>query len=154
MYKQLVVGTDGSAGASVALDAAVELARLTGATLHIVTAYHLANGYQSATAAQVGIPAVDVVTPDDAAHAEARRICDQGVERAGRVGVSTETHCVAGEAADALIRVAEDTSADLVVVGNRGMAGFRRFVLGSVPNRLSHHCPSSLLIVDTTPART
>jgi len=33
------------------------------------------------------------------------------------------------------------------------MSGVRRFVLGSVPNRLSHHCPSSLLIVDTSEAR-
>jgi nucleotide-binding universal stress UspA family protein len=62
--------------------------------------------------------------------------------------VNTEAHCVAGDAADALMRVAEDAEADLLVVGNRGMAGARRFVLGSVPNKVSHHCPSSLLIVD------
>ena len=43
-----------------------------------------------------------------------------------------------------------EQDADLIVVGNRGMSGVRRFVLGSVPNRLSHHCPSSLLIVDTS----
>jgi nucleotide-binding universal stress UspA family protein len=39
--------------------------------------------------------------------------------------------------------------ADLLVLGNRGMTGARRFVLGSVPNKVSHHCPCSLLIVDT-----
>ena len=40
------------------------------------------------------------------------------------------------------------------LVGNRGMTGARRFVLGSVPNKLSHHSPSSLLIVDTAAAST
>ena len=59
---------------------------------------------------------------------------------------------MAGDAADALLKVAEDAGCDLLVVGNRGMAGVRRFVLGSVPNKLSHHCPSSLLIVDTSEA--
>jgi len=51
------------------------------------------------------------------------------------------------------MRVAEDSKADLLVVGNRGMSGARRFVLGSVPNKVSHHCPTNLLIVDTHEAR-
>ena len=50
---------------------------------------------------------------------------------------------------DALIDVAEQVNADLLVVGNRGMSGVRR-MLGSVPNKVSHHCPCTLLIVDTT----
>ena len=41
-----------------------------------------------------------------------------------------------------------------VVVGNRGMTGMRRFVLGSVPNKVAHNCPVSVLIVDTSQART
>ena len=67
--------------------------------------------------------------------------------------MQAETHNVGGDPADALMRVATDTGADLLVVGNRGMAGARRFVLGSVPNKVSHHCPASLLIVDTSKAR-
>jgi nucleotide-binding universal stress UspA family protein len=51
------------------------------------------------------------------------------------------------------VKVASAASADLVVVGNRGMSGMRRFVLGSVPNKVAHHCPTSLLIVDTSQAR-
>jgi nucleotide-binding universal stress UspA family protein len=153
MYKQIVVGTDGSAGASIALDAAVALARLTGAGLHVVNAHSVATAHQRA-AAHPGIPAEDFVAADDAIRAEAQRVCDQAVERAGRVGVNAAGHCVAGDAADALLKVVEATGADLVVVGNRGMLGFRRFVLGSVPNRLSHHGRSSLLMVNTTPGRT
>ena len=64
-----------------------------------------------------------------------------------------EPLCLRGDAADALLKVAQDTQSDLLVVGNRGMTGARRFVLGSVPNKLSHHSPASLLIVDTSEAR-
>jgi nucleotide-binding universal stress UspA family protein len=42
----------------------------------------------------------------------------------------------------------------LVVVGNRGMTGMRRFVLGSVPNKVAHSCSASVLIVNTSQART
>jgi nucleotide-binding universal stress UspA family protein len=153
MFKQIVVGTDGSAGANIAVDAAIELARLTGATLHIVTAYQTATSAHLAAAAQVGIPAVDLIESETAIRANAQRVCDQSVERASSAGVSSEVHAVLGDAADALLRVGEDAGADLLVVGNRGMSGVRRFVLGSVPNRLSHHCPSNLLIVDTSGAR-
>jgi nucleotide-binding universal stress UspA family protein len=61
---------------------------------------------------------------------------------------------VGDDPADALMKVVEQTGADLLVVGNRGMTGARRFVLGSVPNKVSHHCPTNLLIVDTSEART
>jgi nucleotide-binding universal stress UspA family protein len=154
MYEQIVVGTDGSTGANIAVDTAIELARLTGATLHVVNAHKVAAAYQLAATPEVGIPIDAIDASNQAVHSEAQRVCDQAVTRAGRVGVHAEAHCLAGNAADSLLKVAEDTQCDLLVVGNRGMAGARRFVLGSVPNKLSHHSPSSLLIVDTTAART
>lgn len=153
MYKQIVVGTDGSAGANMAVDAAIELARLTGATLHVVNAHKVTTAHHLAAAAEVSVPAEDVVASNEAIRGKAQRVCDEAIERATRVGVQTEVHCVPGGAADTLLKVAEDASCDLVVVGNRGMTGARRLVLGSVPNKLSHHSPTSLLIVDTTTAR-
>jgi len=153
VFEQIVVGTDGSTGANIAVDAAIELARMSGATLHVVNAHKLMTAYQLATAADVGIAPVDVSSTNDAILAEGKRICDQVVERAKGAGVQAETHNVGGDTADALMRVAKDIGADLLVVGNRGMAGARRFVLGSVPNKVSHHCPSSLLIIDTSKAR-
>ena len=47
MFKQIVVGTDGSAGANIAVDAAIELARLSGATLHVVSARKIPSVQQS-----------------------------------------------------------------------------------------------------------
>jgi nucleotide-binding universal stress UspA family protein len=153
MYKRIVVGTDGSASANIAVDAAIELARVTGATLHIVNAHRVTNPFQLASTPEVTVPIDAIVASNEAIQAEAGRVCDQAVERAGAAGVAAEGHCVAGDAAEALLKVAEDTECDLLVVGNRGMSGVRRFMLGSVPNKLSHHSPSSLLIVDTTSAR-
>ena len=54
-----------------------------------------------------------------------------------------------GDAAEALVAIAEEIGADLIVVGNRGMKGERR-VLGSVPNSVAHAANCSVLIVDTT----
>ncbi len=55
-----------------------------------------------------------------------------------------------GDPADAILDVAEEQEADLIIVGNRGMAGAERFLLGSVPNKVSHHAPCSVLIIRTT----
>jgi nucleotide-binding universal stress UspA family protein len=47
-----------------------------------------------------------------------------------------------------LVRIADEQVAQMIVLGNRGMTGARR-VLGSVPNRVSHHAPCDVLIVTT-----
>jgi nucleotide-binding universal stress UspA family protein len=65
-------------------------------------------------------------------------------------GVNVETFAREGDPADAILDVAEERDADLIVVGNKGMSGAKRFLLGSVPNKVSHHAPCSVLIVRTT----
>jgi nucleotide-binding universal stress UspA family protein len=60
-----------------------------------------------------------------------------------------DTYARQGDAADAILDVAEEQRVDLIVVGNRGMTGAKRFLLGSVPNKVSHHAPCSVLIVRT-----
>jgi nucleotide-binding universal stress UspA family protein len=63
-------------------------------------------------------------------------------------GLEAVIHPALGQPAEAVIRVAEQEKADLIVVGNKGMAGKRR-VLGSVPNSVAHGAPCSVLLVDT-----
>ena len=65
-------------------------------------------------------------------------------------GIEAETYARQGDPADAILDVAEEQGADLIVVGNKGMTGARRFLLGSVPNRVSHHAPCSVLIIRTS----
>jgi nucleotide-binding universal stress UspA family protein len=144
MFKAIVVGTDGSETADIALRRAIALAGLTGAKLHVVSAYQ-------PKPARVGgnrpVPeaAVWSVGSDFKVDAVLQRASDEG--RAGDVEV--EVHAPKGDAADSLIDAAKQHDADLIVLGSRGMRGPRR-VLGSVPNKVSHHAPCDVLIVQTT----
>ena len=150
MFDVIVVGTDGSESAGIAVRRAAELAALTGATLHIVSAYHAVSVGSVAMAATAGAT-FDVDEVNRSVAAQSEQVCEHAATEVRRHGVKLEVHAVPGEPADALVAVANDVRADVVVVGSRGMSGARRFVLGSVPNKVSHHCPCSLLIVDTTP---
>jgi nucleotide-binding universal stress UspA family protein len=75
---------------------------------------------------------------------------DNAAAKALSSGIEVNTHSREGDPADAILDVAEETGADLVVVGNKGMTGARRFLLGSVPNKVSHHAPCGVYIVRTT----
>jgi nucleotide-binding universal stress UspA family protein len=68
-------------------------------------------------------------------------------DRFREAGFAIEKHAREGDPAQTIIDVANEEDADLIVVGARGMSGLRRFMLGSVAGKLSHHAPSSLLIV-------
>jgi nucleotide-binding universal stress UspA family protein len=149
MYHAIVVGTDGSDTANLAVHEATKLASLTGATLHVVNVAHVRAPGVIAFAASGGVSEIAAADKNKEIAAESRRILKQAATEARRLGVDVKLRAVTGEPADALIAVAEDVGADLLVVGNRGMTGARR-VLGSVPNTISHHCPCHLLIVDTT----
>ena len=128
-YKAIVVGTDGSPRATVAVNEAVALAKMAGATLHVVHAVHpaVAEGFHDAVATQVEI---------DRFRQEAGAIRERTFAEAERLGLPIEFHNPgSNDAADALIKIAEEVNADLVVVGNRGMSGVTRFVLGMFPTR-------------------
>ena len=144
MYETIVVGTDGSSRANIALDHAIALAHAFGSQLHIV---HAVNDRPRDSATMGGATK---------AHLEINQSYDRGdpvtaaaMTRANEHGVSGQIHAPLGDPADMLISIAEAQHADLVVLGNRGMGGLRRFVLGSVPDRIAHRCPCNLLIVDT-----
>jgi nucleotide-binding universal stress UspA family protein len=147
VFTRIVVGTDGSETAAEAVRQAVELAKLSGASLSIVSAYapvsgRRVSGEQQQAPADVQYeigPREDVNLVLDAAAAEAKR-----------EGIEVQTHPVEADPADAILNVAEETKADLIVVGNKGMTGARRYLLGSVPNNVSHHAPCSVIIVRTT----
>ena len=69
---------------------------------------------------------------------------------AREAGVPGNVYQRQGDSADAILDVAEEREADLIVVGNKGMTGVKRFLLGSVPNKVSHHAPCSVMIIRTT----
>jgi len=124
MYERILVGTDGSKTAAKAVARAVEVASTTGASLTIMTAARLDKGEA-------------VVAAAAREHASS--------------SVAIDTKVVDEDPVSALIDEARDGRYDLLVMGNKGMTGVSRFFrLGSVPNKVSHHLPCSLLIVKTT----
>lgn len=150
MFTTIVVGTDGSDTAALAVREAAELARAGGGTLHIVHAFQPVDMGRMAMAAGTGGAAIDFDGINTGIEAGGRRICADAASP-DRIGdVVCETHVVPGDPGEALISVAEAVQADLIVVGNRGMTGLKRFVLGSVPNKIAHHAPCSVLISHTT----
>ncbi len=149
MFTTIVVGTDGSDSAAIALRRAIELAKAGGGTLDVVHAYQPMSYGQIAAGAPSMAPTVDVEQVNAGISEHAEVVCTNAAESAAAENVAHETHSVPGDPTDALISVAEQVHADLVVVGNRGMTGMKRFILGNVPNKISHHAPCSVLIVDT-----
>ncbi len=123
MYQRILVGTDGSPTAASAVTRAVEVAAATGAELTILS---VGDGERARA----------VVDAEAARHAES--------------GAHISTRTASGDAASVLIDVAAQEGYDLLVVGNKGMTGASRFLLGSVPSKVSHHASVSLLIVRTT----
>jgi len=147
LFKTIVVGTDGSETASEAVRQAVDLAAETGARLEIVSAYEPVPRSRLRQEAQQA--------PDDVqwtihAREDVEATLQEVVDAARAKELDCSTHARQGDPADAILDVAEETSADLIVVGNKGMTGAKRFLLGSVPNKVSHHAPCSVLIIRTT----
>ena len=141
MYSSIVVGTDGSGTAQRAVEEAARLAEAVGCELHVVSAFEPLRGahVRSEGAAKVG-----TLAPD----AKVQGVVEEAAASARFKGVATSSHALTGDAADALMEVAEREGAELIVVGNRGMHGVKR-VLGSVPNKVSHQARCSVLIVPT-----
>jgi nucleotide-binding universal stress UspA family protein len=147
MFQSIVVGTDGSETAAKAVSSAVELAAAVGAKIELVSAYEPVPTQR--------LQAERRDAPEDLQWAiSPREDVDATLEAASRIardaGVRVDVYARQGDPADAILDVAEEQGADLIVVGNKGMTGAKRFLLGSVPNKVSHHAPCSVLIIRTT----
>jgi nucleotide-binding universal stress UspA family protein len=146
MFSSIVVGTDGSDTATKAVRQAADLALSVGAKIELVSAYE-------------PVPAQRMneerrQAPEDLQWAiNPREDVDATLEAAAKVvreaGVPVTLYARQGDPADAILDVAEECDADLIVVGNKGMTGAKRFLLGSVPNKVSHNAPCSVLIIRT-----
>jgi nucleotide-binding universal stress UspA family protein len=147
MFRSIVVGTDGSDTARKAVDEAIDLARTVGATVCLVSAYEpVSQARLREEAKQTPADLQWMVNPRE----EVDSTLGDAADVVRDAGLDVETFAREGDPADAILDVAEERGADLIVVGNKGMTGARRFLLGSVPNKVSHHAPCSVLIVRTT----
>jgi nucleotide-binding universal stress UspA family protein len=148
MFRSILVGTDGSETAETAVRRAIELAAGLHARLHIVSAYEPVSEPRLRGEAA---PAREEKQWATNVHDEVVALLERARTEAASGGVAeVETFARVGDAADAIVDVAEEQRCDLIVVGNKGMTGAKRFLLGSVPNKVSHHAPCSVLIIRTT----
>jgi nucleotide-binding universal stress UspA family protein len=141
VYESIVVGTDGSPTAQRAVAEATRLAGALGSELHLVSAYEPLRGVRIAGRAEVP------VLPDTRVQA----VVEEAAATIRLSGVEVQSHALTGDPADALLEIAQQEGASLIVVGSCGMHGVTR-VLGSVPNKVSHRARCHVLIVATEDA--
>jgi len=136
----IVVGTDGSPSADVAVRRAAEIAKGIGSRLHLVTAYPDVPTYRETIRSSAKAESIDL-----------REVAESVLARESRVledeGIDVTTHAREGDPAEVIIDVAQEEGADLIVVGARGLSSLQRFLLGSVSSKLSHHAPTSVMVV-------
>jgi nucleotide-binding universal stress UspA family protein len=139
MFRKLLVGTDGSDSATIAVAHGVELAKALDAEITVMSVYAPPRpDAPEVISSRVGDPTADI----------ARAIL-RDVNKQFEAKAKLTTRAEEGNAAESLVDIAEAEGFELIIVGNRGMAGASRFMLGNVPNKVSHHAPASVLIVDT-----
>lgn len=138
--ESIVVGTDGSQPAEAAVEQAADLARGSGARLHVVTAYPDVPSYRERITSSAKRESIQL-------REVAETVLARTVQKLTDEGIAVETHARDGDPAEAILEVAQERKADLIVVGNRGLTGIERFLLGSVSSKLSHHAPCSVMIV-------
>ena len=147
MFKTIVVGTDGSDTAREAVRQATELAQKLGGNIQLVSAYEpVPEGRLREERQEVPEDLQWMVNPRE----DVTTTLEEVGEELKQQGIEVQTHAREGDPADAILDVAEEKGADLIVVGNKGMTGAKRFLLGSVPNKVSHHAPCSVMIIRTT----
>jgi nucleotide-binding universal stress UspA family protein len=147
MFGAIVVGTDGSQTAKQAVQQAIDLAKSVNARIELVSAYEPVSDQR--------LREEKTVVPEDLQwmvnpREDVDATLDEAAQEIKDAGVAVQVHARQGDPADAILDVAEEQGADLIVVGNKGMTGAKRFLLGSVPNKVSHHAPCSVLIIRTT----
>jgi nucleotide-binding universal stress UspA family protein len=142
MYKTVLVGTDGSARAEQAVHEAFDLAKAEGARLHLVAAYSAIERHWEQIQSSARVDQVDLAQT-------AENVLARYAKKAEELGIEVDFEAHEGDPGEVILQVAERVNADLIVVGNKGMTGARRFFLGSVPNKVAHHAPCSVMVVRT-----
>ncbi len=143
MFKTVVAGTDGSPRAERAVQEAIDLCKSEGARLHLVAAFGENARHWESIQSSREVEVVDLRSVAESVLVrQARRAEEQGVE-------AVDYGAREGDPAEAIIDAAVAESADVIVIGNKGMTGRKRFTLGGVPNKVSHHAPCSVMIVNT-----
>lgn len=138
-FRTILVPTDFSADADLALERAIVWARASGGTLHLLHAYEIPLG--TIPPYGVAVPEALLLGVRDAA---AHRL-EAAAQRVRGAGVGVETHLATAPAAGAISETARELGADLIVMGTRGHTGLKHVLLGSVAERTVRTAPCPVL---------
>jgi len=141
MFHRVLVATGGSPWSDNAVRYAIALARDYGlevVLLHVLTE---ATPYFIAEAG----PSLDSLL--EGSEEAGRRIIDEAADWAAEAGIPYETELVWGRVAEVICRVAQEHDCDLIVVGSRGLTGFKRLMLGSISNAVAAKASCPVLVV-------
>ncbi len=145
-YQTVLVGTDGSDSSLRAVDKAGQIAARSGAKVIVATAYFPQGEDQRAA---------DVLKDEGykmSGNAPIYAILREAADRAKAAGAeNVEEKAAVGAPVDALVDLAEEVNADLLVVGNVGLSTIAGRLLGSVPANVARRSKTDVLIVHTTP---
>lgn len=146
-YRSIVVGTDGSPPSLVAVQRAAEVARDSLAQLVVVCAYYPNDEREVERARdELGDEAFQVI-----GSAPAEDTLREAADRARVAGATDiDTVAVVGAPINTLVEVAERRSAELLVIGSRGLNSLKGRILGSVPSEVSRRADCDVLVVRTT----
>lgn len=162
-YRRILVGTDGSDTATRAVDMAAGLGKSLGVSTTVVCAFQPLSE-QELKQMKADPNDVDALwhrdasagdVPDEfrwriSAASQAEDVLERVRDHTAALGADADVRAVEGHPADVLIKVAEKEHFDVIAVGNVGMTGAKRFMLGNVPHRVSHHAPTDVLIFKTS----
>lgn len=141
--RTILLATDGSAHAHYALEAAADLARRSGASLHLVTAYQL-----PLSVAYVGSAYVGSGVTIDPFEADAQALLEVEERRVEALGASVSgLYTGRGAVFEVITTTAATIDADLIVVGSRELGGLNRLLVGSVSASVTHAAHRPVLIV-------
>lgn len=143
MFRTVVAGTDGSPRAERAVQEAIDLCKSQGARLHLVAAFGETERHWESIETSREVVSVDLRSVAESVLVrQARGAEEQGV-------TTVDWAAREGSAAEAILDAAASEHADLIVIGNKGLTGKKRFLLGGVPEKVSRHVPCSVMIVNT-----
>ena len=144
-FRKVVAAFDGSKDSVKAVQLAASLASKYGAELTVV---HVYNSPAMAFAGGPGMPMPDYTELEAASKDAGKSVLSRGVQLASQGGAKARGELMeASSVVEALVSFASDEGADLIVVGTRGMTGFKKLVLGSVSTGLVSHAHCPVLVV-------
>jgi len=143
MFSRILVAVDGSPYAERALKYAIDLSEKYGAKL--IIAHVIMRRFYAVTPSEAGVLATTTFVKE--IQAEGKTIIDNAESMARVEGVNFESKLVRGVPAEEIVKISESERTDLIVIGSRGLTEVRAFLLGSVSDKVSHHCKCPILIV-------